>query len=170
MKTSTKLLVAFFLGACISLPVVRADDVGIRISVVHQVLRALGLETSSGIAKTPSISGRFAAVAAVAQSIVSTTPTVDTSYEVTSNVLVTTLGSGNFTVTVNYNDESNVARTLTLNFQVVAGTIGTAISTAAPYNGIPCRIRVKGGTTVTMITAGTFTGCTYNVEGGLAPL
>lgn len=114
-------------------------------------------------------SGRAAAQAASAATLINAfaVPAADTSYMVTANALITTLGSGNFTMTVAYTDESNAARTATLNFQVVAGTVGTAISTAAPYMGQTIRIRCKASTTITVATTGTFTGCTYNAEASL---
>lgn len=92
----------------------------------------------------------------------------DGSFEVSANVLVTTSSAEAFTVTVDYTDEGNTARTITLNFQLVAGTIGTAINFAngaVPYEGIPIHIRAKASTAITVKTVGTFTGATYNVEG-----
>lgn len=114
-------------------------------------------------------SGRAAAQAASAATLINAfaVPAADSSYLVAANALVTTLGSGNFTMTVAYTDESNAARTATLAFQVVAGTVGTAISTAAPYMGQTIRIRCKASTTITVATTGTFTGCTYNAEASL---
>lgn len=96
----------------------------------------------------------------------------DASFEVSANVLVTTSSAENFTVTVDYTDEGNTARTLTLNFQTIAGVIGTAINFAngaVPYEGIPVHIRCKASTTITVKTAsgGTYTGATYNVEGNI---
>lgn len=115
-------------------------------------------------------SGRNAAVAAAASTPINAfaVPAADTTYEVSANVLVTTLGSGSFTVTATYTDEGNTSRTLTLPFYVVAGTSATTINTAAPYMGLPMRIRCKASTTVTVASvAGTFTGCTYNIEATL---
>lgn len=92
----------------------------------------------------------------------------DASYEVSANVLVTTSSAENFTVTVSYTDEGNTARTLTLNFQTIAGVLGTAINFAngaVPYEGIPTHLRCKASTAITIKTTGTFTGATYNVEG-----
>ena len=92
----------------------------------------------------------------------------DATYEVSANVLVTTSSAENFTVTVTYTDEGNTARTATMNFQIVAGTIGTAIAFAngaVPYIGLPLHIRCKASTAITIKTTGTFTGATYNVEG-----
>jgi len=115
--------------------------------------------------------GRNAAVSAAAQTVIAAAvidASVDCTIEVSANVLVTTLGSGSFTVTVSYTDESNSARTLTLPFYVVAGTSATTINSAAPYMGIPLRCRVKANTNVSVQSvAGTFTGCTYNIEASI---
>jgi len=92
----------------------------------------------------------------------------DASYEVSANVLVTTSSAEAFTVTVDYTDEGNTARTATLNFQILSGTVGTGIAFAngaVPYGGIPLHIRCKASTTIVFKTTGTFTGCTYSVEG-----
>lgn len=109
--------------------------------------------------------GQTAAVASVATY---TVPAADGSYVVHANVLVTTSTTHNFTVTCAYTDEGNTARTATLNFQVVGGTIATAIANAGgavPYMGIPIHIRCKASTAITIATTGTFTTVTYNVEG-----
>ncbi|MCX7123941.1 MAG: hypothetical protein NTV32_09840, partial [Gammaproteobacteria bacterium] len=92
----------------------------------------------------------------------------DATYEVSANVLVTTSSAEFFTVTCTYTDEGNTSRTVTLNFSLVAGTIGTTIAAAngaVPYQGVPLHIRCIKNTTITIKTTGTFTGCTYNVEG-----
>lgn len=114
-------------------------------------------------------SGRSTAqTAAVASVATYTVPAADGSYVVHANVLVTTSTTHNFTVTCAYTDEGNTARTATLNFQVVGGTIATAIANAGgavPYMGIPIHIRCKASTAITIATTGTFTTVTYNVEG-----
>lgn len=94
----------------------------------------------------------------------------DASYEISANVLVTTSSAETFTVTCDYTDEGNTARTITFNFSNIGGTIGTGIAFAngaVPYEGIPLHIRCKASTAITIKTAagGTYTGCTYNVEG-----
>lgn len=99
-----------------------------------------------------------------------TVGTADGSFNVSANVLVTTSSAENFTVTVSYTDEGNTARTLTLNFQTIAGAIGTAINFAngaIPYEGLVVHLRAKASTAITIKTAasGTYTGCIYNVEG-----
>lgn len=109
-----------------------------------------------------------AQTAAVASVATLTVGAADATYMVSANVLVTTATLHNFTVTVAYTDEGNTARTLTLNFSLLAGTLGTAIANAAgavPYEGVPLQIRCKASTAITIATTGTFTTCTYNVEG-----
>lgn len=96
-----------------------------------------------------------------------TTPAADATYEVSSNVLVTTSGSENFSVTVAYTDEGSTSRTMTLSFNRIVGTVFSAINSAngaVPYAGGCYSIRCKGGTTITFATTGTFTGCTYNID------
>ena len=91
----------------------------------------------------------------------------DGSYQICANVLVTTSSAEAFTVIVAYTDEGNTARTATMTFQLVNGTIGTNIAFAngaVPYMGHPLNIRCKASTAITVATTGTFTGCTYNVE------
>jgi len=119
----------------------------------------------------PSVyaAGRSTAqIAAVASVATYTVGADDGSFCVSANVLVTTSTTHNFTVTCTYTDEGNTARTLTLNFSVVGGTIATAIANAGgavPYHGIPLHIRCKSSTAITIATTGTFTTVTYNVEG-----
>ena len=123
-----------------------------------------GVPVSTGGASGRS-TAQTAAVSSVAALLVGST---DTSYYVSANVLVTTSTTHDFTVTVAYTDEGNTARTLTLNFSQVAGTIATNITAAlgaGPYMGLPIHIRCKAATTITVATTGTFTTVTYNVEG-----
>ena len=92
----------------------------------------------------------------------------DASFKVSANVLITTSSAEAFTVTCTYTSEDNTSRVLTLNFSLLAGTLGTAIAFAngaVPYEGVPVHIRCKAGTAITIATTGTFTGSTYNVEG-----
>ena len=113
-------------------------------------------------------SGRQAAVSAAAASSIATfTPVADGTFLVSGNVLVTTAGSIAATMTCTYTDEGNTSRTQTMPFINIAGTALTAIAFAngaVPYEGIPIKIRVKGGTAITVQTAGTFTGSVYNCE------
>lgn len=96
-----------------------------------------------------------------------TVPASDTSYAVSANVLVTTATLHNFTITCTYTDEGNTSRTVTLPFQLLAGTAVTAITNAqgtVPYEGSPIHIRAKGGTTIIIASTGTFTTVVYNLE------
>ncbi len=91
----------------------------------------------------------------------------DASYWVSANINVTTSTTYSFTATCAYTDETNTARTLTLNFSSLAGALLTTITNvtgAGPYEGVPVHIRCKAGTTVTIATVGTFTTVTYNFE------
>lgn len=94
----------------------------------------------------------------------------DASFEISANVLVTTSGSEAFTVQCTYTDEGNTARTETMPFVVLAGTTTAAIAFAngaVPYHGAVIQIRAKAASEITIKTqaAGTYTGCTYNVQG-----
>lgn len=92
---------------------------------------------------------------------------VDGTFLVGANVLVTTSTTHSFSVTVDYTDEGNTARTLTLNFTTLAGafeTLITNVSGAVPHEGSPSIIRCKSGTNIVFKTAGTFTTVTYNVD------
>lgn len=96
-----------------------------------------------------------------------TVGSVDGSFEVSANVLVTTATLHSFTVTVTYTDEGNTSRTVTLNFSTLAGAITPTIANAGgavPYEGVPLHIRCKAGTTITIASTGTFTTVTYNIE------
>jgi hypothetical protein len=115
------------------------------------------------------ISSRSTAqTAAVASVATQTVGASDASFIVSSNILITTSSAEAFTTTVAYTDEGNTARTLTLNYSLLAGTIGVNIAFAngaVPYMGVPVQLRCKASTTITIATVGTFTGATYNVEG-----
>jgi len=109
--------------------------------------------------------GQTAAVASIATLTVGG---ADATYLVTGNVLVTTSGSENFNMKVDYTDEGNTARTLNLNVQDLAGVVTTNVrfgAGATPYSCNPTHIRCKASTSITVKTVGTFTGVTYNAEG-----
>ena len=132
-------------------------------------MTTLGATLSSasigGIVKgTAPATAQAAAVASVATF---TLPAADASFIISANVLVTSSTTHNFSVTVAYTDEGNTARTLTLPFAQLAGTIITAITNVTgvgPYEGVPLHIRCKASTAITVATTGTFTLVTYNVE------
>lgn len=92
----------------------------------------------------------------------------DASFIVSANVNVTASTTNSFTVTVAYTDETNTARTLTLTFSNISGTLLTTITNVlgvGAYEGVPLHIRAKAGTTITIASTGTFTSVTYNLEG-----
>ena len=93
----------------------------------------------------------------------------DASYKVSGNILVTTSSAEAFSMSVDWTDEGNTARTAVIPLlRIAAGsfTPNTAAAFGAvPYPSIDIHIRCKSGTAVTIKTSGTFTGCTYNVEG-----
>lgn len=138
------------------------------------------LTTYNGVATTgwgvPAIYGTgrsTARTAAVASVVTYTVGASDGSFLVSANVLVTASTTHNFTVTVSYTDEGNTARTLTLPFAQLAGTLVTAITNvtgAGPYEGMPLHIRCKAATAITMATTGTFTSVTYNIEGTIVQI
>lgn len=142
---------------------------GITIASTGGITRYLSVNTAGHGVPAIYASNRAAAQIAANASVCTFTPAADASLEVSANVLVTTAGTHAFTVVCTYTDEGNTARTLTLDFTLVAGSaIVTSIANAngtVPYHGATRRIRAKGGTAVTIATTGTFTTVTYNVEG-----
>lgn len=92
----------------------------------------------------------------------------DASIEVSANVLVTTSSAENFNIKVDYTDEGNTARTFNLNVTALPGDVTANIrftNGAIPYSTGVQHIRAKASTDIKIYTTGTFTGCTYNVEG-----
>ena len=119
-----------------------------------------------------AITGRSTAqTAAVASVATLTVGSTDASYMVSGNILVTTSGSESFSLQVDYTDEGNTARTATIPLARIAtgGFSATTISVsgAVPYPSTDLQIRCKASTAITIKTSGTFTGCTYNVEGSI---
>lgn len=85
-------------------------------------------------------------------------------YLLVAHFRVTTSTTHNFTATVAYTDLQNAAQTLTMNFQLVGGTITTAIANAngaVEYAGFSAFIQVFPGSAINVATAGTFTTVTY---------
>ena len=111
-----------------------------------------------------------AQTAAIASLLAFTVGAADGLFRIQGNVNITTFVAGTFNMTVAYTDETNTARTLTLNFSSLTGTLGIAIAAAGPFEGIPAVIRCKASTTITVATAGTFTSLTYNAEAMLEQL
>ena len=129
---------------------------------------------SSNTIQTNQVGRATAQTAANASVATLTVGSNDGTYEVSADVLVTTATTHAFTVTVAYTDEGNTARTVTMNFSLVAGgAFTTSIANAngaVPYMGMPIHIRCKAATTITIATTGTFTTVTYNVEGRIAQI
>lgn len=132
------------------------------------------MTTLGATLSTASISGITGSGRATAQTAANTNVATvavgaaDGSFRISANVLITASTTHSITVTVDYTDEGNTARTLTLPFSQLAGTIITAITNvtgAGPYEGLGCHIRCKASTNIVFKTAGTFTTVTYNVEG-----
>lgn len=115
--------------------------------------------------------GQTAAVASVATLTVGST---DASYLIGGNVYVTTSGSENFTISVDYTDENSNARNAIIPvLRASTGGVTAAMQSAfgaVPYPVIPVQIRCKASTSITIKTTGTFTGCTYNVEGSITKI
>lgn len=130
-----------------------------------------GSASKIGINDINQAYGRSVAVTAAVASVATITPAADASFDVCMNILVTTSTTHTFTGQCTYTDEGNTGRTVTMPFRLVGDTTALtatiAQGSAVPYNGVPLRIRVKGGTAVTLLTsaAGTYTTVTYNVEG-----
>ena len=118
--------------------------------------------------------GRVVAQAAAVASIAAyTVGAQDASFEVSANVLVTTATTHSFTLTCDYTDEGNTARTLTLTFGLVAGGVATTAiangNSTVPYHGVPVTIRCKAAPSITIASAagGTYTTVVYNAEAAI---
>jgi hypothetical protein len=119
-------------------------------------------------AVTGRSTGQTAAVASVATLTVGG---ADASYDVSGNILITTSSAEAFSLVVDYTDEGNTARSVIIPIlRISTGAwIATTISPsgAVPYPSGHLQIRCKASTAITIKTSGTFTGCTYNVEGSI---
>ncbi len=118
------------------------------------------------------VTGRSTAqTAAVASVATLTVGGADASYEVSGNINVTTSSAESFSLVVDYTDETNTARSAIIPIlrSSTGAYLGTTISAtgAVPYPGGHIQIRCKASTAITIKTSGTFTGCTYNVEGSI---
>lgn len=110
-----------------------------------------------------------------AQSSVGTTitsyanPATDGTFEIVETITVTAAGStASFTGICTYTDEGNTSRTLTLDWAIPGSVFPSTITTAqgaVQYAGTVRQIRVKASTTITLTTAGTIGGATFNGEG-----
>ena len=147
-------------------------DLKLRAITVTGPITSVGGATSAGNFGTPVVVavGRSAAqTGAVASVSTFTVGAADGSFEVSANVNVTTSTAHDITVTCAYTDEGNTARTLTLGFTQLSGSVFitniTNITGAGPYESPVYHIRCKAATAITFATTGTFTTVTYNVEG-----
>lgn len=155
--------------------IIASSFAGGNVAIASKIANYSGINTAGLGLAVVYAGGRSTAQIAAVASVVTYTNNLggDGTFEISANVLVTTSTTHNFTVTVAYTDENNVARTLTLPFIQLAGTILTAITNvtgAGPYEGIVTTIRSKAATAITVATAGTFTTVTYNVEGYIKQL
>lgn len=115
------------------------------------------------------VSGRATAQTAANNSVATlTVGGADASYSISGNILITTSSAEAFSLQVDYTDEGNTARTVTipiLRISTGAWIVTTlSASGAVPYPSTTLPIRCKASTAITVKTSGTFTGCTYNVE------
>lgn len=140
------------------------------ITVTNNVISIDGIATV-GRFGVPVIVGYGRSVGAIAAIVSLATYTVDSAdgtFEVSSNVRVTTATNHNFTVTCSYTDEAGTARVATMTFLGTPGTVlVNAVANAngtVPYQGIPIHIRAKSGTAITTATTGVFTTVVYNAE------
>ncbi len=113
--------------------------------------------------------GQTAAVASIA-TVTSPNDGNKHVYRVSFVVTITTLGSGSINAEVTYTDDNGTARTKIIPLKVTtfAGTMVAAATTADTYTGSEV-IAVNPNTAITCLTAGTFTGCTYNVSAVIEP-
>src|SRR6185369_2635210 len=105
-------------------------------TLLNKFLQGLYTSVTPGVGFLVA-SGRATAQTAAVASVCTYTPTVDGSFEVVMNVLVTTSTTHTFTGQCTYTDEGNTARTVTLPFRLVgdktAVTSSIAASAAVPY-------------------------------------
>ena len=151
------------------------DDVEVALGAALTALVSTGAAAAPTMQAVPVKQANARAdaqTAAVATVATYTVGAADGTFMVMANVLVTTSTTHNFTVECAYTDESNTARTLTLTFSQISGTLLTAITNvtgAGPYEGIPLCIRAKAATSITIRTqaAGVYTTITFNVDGSI---
>lgn len=103
------------------------------------------------------------------------TPSADCTVVLYVEVTVVTATTHNFTVQLNFTNESGTASGSVITFVKGDGTGGGATTQAITnaggaisYLGIPITLRLKGGTTLSYLTGGTFTTVNYNIEATVA--
>jgi hypothetical protein len=137
-------------------------------AVVHGVFSVYKNITTAGWG-VPAIyaTTRLTAQTAANASITTYTPAADGSFMVSANVNITTVGSAAFSVRCIYTDETNTVRTTNIQFSTGAAANTVTLNAAGAFAGNSMRIRAKSGTSITVDSNGTFTGCTYNVEAAI---
>lgn len=92
----------------------------------------------------------------------------DGTYVVSCCLTPTTITTANMTVTVTFRDDNNTVNGILFQFAQQNSAATTAILDAnglGIYASRPYHLRMKGGTTMVIATAGTPTTITYNIEG-----
>jgi hypothetical protein len=119
--------------------------------------------------------GRLNAQAAAVPSVATyTVGANDGSFLVTANVNVTASTAHDFEVQVQYTDETSTVKVMPFVFMTT--TPGTTIWDITDSTGVdaycaaPLYIRCKANSVITLLTAGTFTTVTYNVEGAISQI
>lgn len=158
-------------GLLIALGEIRATTnlrVGSKLTVYN------GVTTAGWGAAIPQAQARAVAVTNVGTASVATytVGAADGTFEVGCNVLVTTSTNHTFSCDTTYTDESNVARTMVMPVEQLAGAFATSglitnVTGAGPYESAVMTIRAKAATAITIRTSagGTFTGVVYNIDG-----
>jgi hypothetical protein len=118
------------------------------------------------IYRAPAPLANQTALVASFATITSPNDGVNHMYEISIGILITTLGSGNINGQVAYTDTNFAGRTTNIPLCAQAGTWAATAATADDYKGT-VTITVAPNTAVTIKTAGTFTGCTYNLSGAI---
>lgn len=151
-----------------------SGDANQNTTISQKITSYNGLATTGNGVVTIQGTGRaIGQTGAVASLATYTVGAADASFVISAQALITASTTHNFTFTCAYTDTGNTARTITLNFSNLAGTIATAIANAGgaiPYSGIPIHIRAKAATAITVATTGTFTSVTYNAEAVISKL
>lgn len=135
-------------------------DIGAKLSAYNAINTAgWGLSAIYGSGRSTAQTGDVASVAAY------TVGAADGSFIVSCNVNVTAFTAGTQSIRIDYTDETNTARTLSLTVSSITGTFGLTIGATGAFEGVPLHIRCKASTSITIKTVGTVWNGTYNVEG-----
>lgn len=106
----------------------------------------------------------FTGIVAAAQTLATITVPNDGNlhyYKIAGFITITTLGSGSINFQISYNASDGSARTRNLPIAQPAANYVQVANGANDWAG-SIEICVAAGSTITIATAGTFTGCTYN--------